>query len=185
MFWSARSGSLFPQPARSDLEDRPKTADPATERSTVKIPIVGPNQRRERVIAVRAAVLAAEAVKGRERAARGDFEDRPILVGTACGRGPVEASIGTLDEPRDWVGSVRTPALRAEVVDRGERAARSDLEDRATASIATGIDRAAALRCPVSLSQCPECDAVRQRGQRQRAPPSGMRRSEKIRLSSR
>jgi hypothetical protein len=47
-------------------------------------------------------------------------------------------NVGALDQPRAGVGAVGAAVLRAEAVQRGERATWGDLEDRATAIGAVG-----------------------------------------------
>ena len=75
----------------------------------------------------------------RQRAARGDFEDRPIVVGPAIHRCPVEVPIGGLDQPRPGVATVHATALRTKAVQRRQRAAWGDFEDRAVLIVGPAI----------------------------------------------
>src|ERR1022692_3634042 len=82
---------------RGDFEDRPALVCP-TGGCPVEVPIGGLDQPREGVFAVRAVCLGAEAVKRRQRATRGDFEDGAIVAaGPTTGRCPVEVPIGGLE----------------------------------------------------------------------------------------
>ena len=93
-------------------------------------------------------------VKSWERLARQtdrQAEDRSVAVGPTLSRGPVEVSVGGLDQYGGGSGTVRTPALGAESVYRCQRAARGDLEDR---SMAVGPDSIgpASIGCPVEVA---------------------------------
>src|ERR1017187_1072582 len=82
---------------RGDFEDRPTAVGPALRRCPVEVPIGGLDEPSLGVSAVRAVCLGAEAVPHRQRATRGDFEDRPTAVCPTLGRCPVEVPIGGLD----------------------------------------------------------------------------------------
>jgi len=96
------------------------------------------------------AVRAVEAVQHGERAARRDPEDGPTAT-RAGGAGPaqercsVEVPIAGLDQP-SWLGAVRA----VETVQRRERAAWRDFEDRAAATRAGGAGPAGGSR-PVEV----------------------------------
>ena len=150
--------------AWGDFEDRAIAVGPASVRRPAEIPIGGLDQPRPGVGAVR----AVEAVLRRQRAAWGDFEDRAIAVGPAREGCPVEdSSLGVLDQPRD--GEVAVRYIKA--VQRGQRAAWGDFEERAIAvavgpapvrrpvEVPTGgLDQprvgASALRVPSKAVQC-------------------------------
>ena len=90
-------------------------------------------------LAVRAAALGAEAVKRRQRAAGGDFENRALVVGPAEKRCPVEVPIGALDQPRVRFKAVRAARLRAEVVQRCQLARWRDFKDRARRAVRSAL----------------------------------------------
>ena len=78
--------------AYRQVEDRAIEVGPASPRCPVEGPVGVLDQRRFGVFAVRATDFGAKAVKRRQRATWGDFEDRSIAVGPARRRCPVEAS---------------------------------------------------------------------------------------------
>jgi len=75
--------------------------------------------------------LGAETVERCQLATRRDFEDRPIAVGTANLRCPVEVPVGGLYEP---FGVTTVPPIEA--VQRREPATWGDLEDRSSKAVA-------------------------------------------------
>ena len=77
----------------------------------------------------RCSYVDAKAVQRGQRAAGGDFEDRAIAVGPATGGCPVEVPVGGLHQPGVRVDAVASRL--AEAVQRGQRAAGGDFEDRA------------------------------------------------------
>ena len=83
--------------AGGDFEDRAVAVGSAGDRCSIQIPIGGLDQPRLGELAVRATTLRAKAVQCGERAAWGDFEDRPKAFGPALQRCPVEVAIGALD----------------------------------------------------------------------------------------
>ena len=85
--------------------------------------------------------MRAKAVKRRQRAAWGDFEDGAIAVGPAPVRRPVKIPIRGLDQPRPGVGAVRA----VEAVQRRQRAAWGDFEDRPVVAGPTFVG------CPVEV----------------------------------
>src|ERR1035438_8742123 len=116
---------------RGDFEDHP--------RSPVEIPICALDQRRGWVPAVRATFAlcgwGAKTVYRRQHSAESDFEDRPRMPRPAIERCPIEVAIGGLHQRCRRLIAVRATGapLGAEAVQRRERAARSDFENRPTA----------------------------------------------------
>ncbi len=100
--------------ARGDFEERATTVT-AAERQIgtaslqcpVEVPTGGLHQREaER----KGTVAAVEAQQRSQRAAYGDFEDRPVAVGSALIRCPVEFPIRGLDKP---IGRVAVGVVEA------------------------------------------------------------------------
>ncbi len=101
---------------------------PTSGRCPVEFAVGSLDQRSVGVLALRAmnAALGAEAVYRRERAARGNNEDRSTAVGPAIHGCPVKVAIGGLDQR---VGVCAVAALGAEAVKRNRRAAGGYSED--------------------------------------------------------
>src|ERR1022692_3604184 len=114
----------------------------------VEVPIGGLDEPSVGFDAARAPALEAEAVKRRQRATRGDFEDRAKADGPTSIRCPVEVPIGGLDEPSDGGLAVRAVCLGAEAVKRCQRATKVVFEDCATI-VSRGTP--AISRCPVEV----------------------------------
>src|SRR5581483_5500394 len=117
----------------------------ATTGCAVQVPIGGLYQRPERLFAVRATALGAEAVKRRHRPAGGHLEYHSTAPGPTDGCCPVEVPIAGLDQARVRGRAVGAAALRAKVVKRGQLAPWSDFEDRAI------VASSAPLRRPVEV----------------------------------
>ena len=69
----------------------------------------------------------------RQRAVRGDLEDRAIAVFPAGRRCPIEVPIGGLDQARQGRLAVRATGLRTKIVKRGQCAVCGNCEHRAVA----------------------------------------------------
>src|SRR5216684_3453147 len=61
---------------------------------------------------------------------RSDAENRAIAVNPAIGGGSVQVPIRSLNQPCSRILAIRAGRLRAKAVERGQRAAQSDFEDR-------------------------------------------------------
>ena len=75
--------------AGGDFEDRPPEVGSARARCPVEVPVAGLDQRRDGIGAIR----RVEAMKRRQRACRGDFEDcARETSGTVASPGPAETA---------------------------------------------------------------------------------------------
>ena len=123
----------------SELETALKTSRRAVKRDAGRARQIGPQNLDGR------SHLAGGRLRFHKRPeTHGEAEDRAIAVGPARSRCPVEGPVGVLDQPRVGLLAVRA----VETVQRPQRAAWGDFEDRATAKRA-GVGRPAEVRCPV------------------------------------
>ena len=121
-------------------EDRAAvTIVPANRCRAVKVPIGVLHERRDRSTAGGATLLTAEPVKRCQRLAGGDFENSAtgeiralVTVGVAVAIRSVEIAITAQDQRRGGILAIRTAALQAKIMQRGERTGGSYFENGAT-----------------------------------------------------
>jgi hypothetical protein len=113
--------------ACGQIVDRAKVVGPAIERGSVERSICVLEQTPVGLVAGR----GDEGVQKRKCTGWRDFEDRPGGVGSANQAGAVEVAIGGKNQrPSGFEAIVRS----LEAVERGQRAARGDLEYRSSAA---------------------------------------------------
>jgi hypothetical protein len=108
-----------------------ETGSAAVLRYPVQVVIRGLGQPQRGVFAVRAPRLGAKRMERGQQAMRCDLERCAVVMFPTEVGCPVEVAVGSLKQPRERVPAVRTgsPAVLAEVVERGKRSVRSELED--------------------------------------------------------
>lgn len=148
------AGGDFEDGATPELRTIMDLVGSALAGGPVKVAVIGLKQLAVGELAVRslqpAIPVRTKGVKRGQASAGGEFEDgatpKPatvIAAGPAVAGGPVKVTVSGLNQPI-WTVAVGAVALRAKGVDRGQRPAGGDFEDRPTAVVGTVIGPAPA-----------------------------------------
>ena len=121
-----------------DFEHGAETVRPAQRSSSVEKSVTAQHESGQRLLAVGAVRLRAEAPQGGEGAAGGEFEDRAYRCRIAAvERGAVQGSVAGLEQAFR-INPVGATALQAELIDGSQCARWGQLEDRAVVALPTG-----------------------------------------------